>query len=118
MHIFHILFCFQDPESCGRAALTVVAEIQRGLKRWLSQVRIFKGGFPLLRNFYVSTHVNFMRVNKIKAMYGRSRVNVKVEPRSTFTLTCGVSYIAYISFTQVIFMCVRTEKLRHSGNQP
>ena len=118
MHIFHILFCFQDPESCGRAALTVVAEIQRGLKRWLSQVRIFKGGFPLLRNFYVSTHVNFMRVNKIKAMNGRSRVNVKVEPRSTFTLTRGVSYIAYISFTQVIFMCVRTEKLRHSGNQP
>ena len=118
MHIFHILFCFQDPESCGRAALTVVAEIQRGLKRWLSQVRIFKGGFPLLRNFYVSTHVNFMRVNKIKAMYGRSRVNVKVEPRSTFTLTRGVSYIAYISFTQVIFTCVRTEKLRHSGNQP
>ena len=118
MHIFHILFCFQDPESCGRAALTVVAEIQRGLKRWLSQVRIFKGGFPLLRNFYVSTHVNFMRVNKIKAMYGRSRVNVKVEPRSTLTLTRGVSYIAYISFTQVIFMCVRTEKLRHSGNQP
>ena len=118
MHIFHILFCFQDPESCGRAALTVVAEIQRGLKRWLSQVRIFKGGFPLLRNLYVSTHVNFMRVNKIKAMYGRSRVNVKVEPRSTFTLTRGVSYIAYISFTQVIFMCVRTEKLRHSGNQP
>ena len=59
-----------------------------------------------------------MRINKIKAMYGRSRVNVKVEPRSTFTLTRGVSYIAYISFTQVIFMCVRTEKLRHSGNQP
>ena len=22
-----------------------------------------KGGFPLLRNFYVGTHVNFMRVN-------------------------------------------------------
>ena len=118
MYICQILFCFQDPESCGRAALTVVAEIQRGLKRWLSQVKIFKGGFPLLRNFYVSTHVNFTRVNKIEAMYGRSRVNVKVEPRSTFTLSRGVSYIAYISFTHVIFMCVRTEKLRHSGNQP
>ena len=51
-------------------------------------------------------------------MYGRSRVNVKVEPRSTFTLSRVVSYIAYISFTHVIFMCVRTEKLRHSGNQP
>jgi len=30
---------WKDPESCGRAALTVVAEIQRGLKRWLSQVQ-------------------------------------------------------------------------------
>ena len=76
MYICQILFCFQDPESCGRAALTVVAEIQRGLKRWLSQVRIFKGGFPLLRNFYVSTHVNFMGVNKIKAMYGLSLIHI------------------------------------------
>ena len=85
MYICQILFCFQDPESCGRAALTVVAEIQRGLKRWLSQVKIFKGGFPLLRNFYVSTHVNFTRVNKIEAMYGQSRVSVNVEQGSTFT---------------------------------
>ncbi|KAL9974515.1 hypothetical protein ACROYT_G011559 [Oculina patagonica] len=30
---------WKDPESCGRAALTVVAEIQRGLKRWLKQVQ-------------------------------------------------------------------------------
>ena len=26
------------------------------------------GGFPQARNFYVSTHVNFTRVNKIEAM--------------------------------------------------
>ena len=26
------------------------------------------GGFPQSRNFYVSTHVNFTRVNKIEAM--------------------------------------------------
>ena len=32
------------------------------------------GGFPQSRNFYVSTHVNFTRVNKIEAMYRRSRV--------------------------------------------
>ena len=41
------------------------------------------GGFPQSRNFYVSTHVNFARVNKIEAMYRRSRVNIKVGPRST-----------------------------------
>ena len=50
-------------------------------------------------------------------MYGRSRVNLKVEPRSTFTFTRGLSYIASSSFTRVNFRCVRTEKLRDSGNQ-
>lgn len=30
---------WKDPESCGRAALTVVAEIHRGLKRWLISVQ-------------------------------------------------------------------------------
>ena len=43
-------------------------------------------------------------------MYGRSRVNVKVKPRSTFTFTGGLSDIASISFTHVNFTCVRTEK--------
>ena len=58
-----------------------------------------KGGFPLPRNFpYVRTTT---RVNKIGTMYGRSRVYVKVEPRSTFTYTRGLSYIASISFTRV-----------------
>ena len=46
-------------------------------------------------------------------MYGRSRVNVKVKPRSTFTFTRGLSYIASISVTRL-----RTEKLRDSGNHP
>ena len=50
-----------------------------------------KGGFPLSRNFYVHTRVNFTRINKIDKMYGRSRVKVKVEPRSTFTFTRGLS---------------------------
>ena len=31
-----------------------------------------------------NVHVNLTRVNKIETMYGRSRANVKVEPRSTF----------------------------------
>ena len=64
------------------------------------------------------THVNFTLVNEIETIYGRSRINVKVEPRSTFTFTRGLSYIASISFTRVNFTCVRTEKLRDSGNQP
>ena len=51
-------------------------------------------------------------------MYGRPRGNVKVELPSIFTLTRGLSYIVSILFTRVNFTCVRTEKLRDSGNQP
>ena len=72
----------------------------------------------LSRNFYTRTHVNFTRVNKVKAMYGRSRVSVKVKRGSTFTFTRGLSYIASISFMHVKLTCVRTEKLRDSANQP
>ena len=71
------------------------------------------GEFPPSRNFSVRTHVNFTRVNKMETMYGRSRVYVKAEPRSPFTLTRALSYIASISFTRL-----RREKLRDSGNQP
>ena len=67
------------------------------------------------RNFYLRTYVNFTRVNKIEATYGGSRVNVKV--RSSFTFARGLSYIASISFTRVNFTCIRTEKLRESGNE-
>ena len=42
-----------------------------------------KGGFPLSCYFYGRTQVNFTRVNNIKPMYGRSRVNAKVELCST-----------------------------------
>ena len=52
-------------------------------------------------------------------MYGKSRVNVKVELRSTFMFTSGLSYIVSISFTPVNVACVRTEKVSDSaGNQP
>ena len=70
-------------------------------------------GFSLFRKFYVRTHVN-----EIDAINGRSRANVKVEPRSTFTFTRNLSYIASISFTHVNFTYLLTEKLRDSGNQP
>ena len=51
---------------------------------------------------------------------------VKVEARSTFTFTRGLSvifffffsHISSISFTDVKFTYVRTEKLCDSGNQP
>ena len=59
---------------------------------------------------YVRTHVNFTRVNTIETMNGRLRVNVKVEPSSTFMFARGLSYMASFSFTRVNFTCVRTEK--------
>ena len=62
-----------------------------------------KGGFPLSHNFYVPTDVSFnwLYVNKLETMYGRSDVNVKVERGSTFTFTRGFSYIISILFTHV-----------------
>lgn len=45
-----------------------------------------KGGFLLFCNFDVRTHVN-----KIEAMYKRSRVNVNVEPRLRFTYARKIS---------------------------
>ena len=38
---------------------------------------LYKGGFPLSRNFNVRTCVKFTFADKIEAMYERSRVNVK-----------------------------------------
>ena len=69
-------------------------------------------------NFYTRTHVNFTRVNKIEAMYGRSRVSMKVERGLTFTFTRGLSYIVSISFMHLKITCVLTEKFRDSANQP
>ena len=40
-------------------------------------------------------------------MYGRSRVNVKVEPRSTFTFTRGLSYIGANLIVNINFTRVR-----------
>ena len=70
------------------------------------------GGFPLLRDFHLHTIVNFTPVDKIEAMCGRSRVNVKVEPGSTFTFTLGLLYIASTLLRRV--KCPR--KLRNCGN--
>lgn len=56
--------------------------------------------------------VNFTRVNKTKAMYEESRVNVKVERGSTCMR--NFSFIASISFTHVNFTRARTLILRDS----
>ena len=50
-------------------------------------------------------------------MNERPKVNAKVEPRSTFTFTRGLSYIASILFTRVNFTRLRSEKLRHIGKK-
>ena len=65
---------------------------------------------PLSLSFYVlKRRVKITCVNKLKARYERSRVNVKVvETRSTFTFTSGTSYIASILFTCVKYTSVRT----------
>ena len=55
-----------------------------------------KGGFLLLRNFYVGT-----RVNKTEAMYRRSSINVKVERGSIFAFPRDLPYIASVLFTHV-----------------
>ena len=56
------------------------------------------GGFPLSSYFYVRTQVNFTRVNNIEPMYGRSRVNVKFELRSTLFKRGCVTAVQFILF--------------------
>ena len=67
-----------------------------------------RGDCPLLGNYYVQTHLTFTRVNKIEDMYDRSRVNLKVEPRSTFAFTRDLLYIVSTLFTCVKVMCLCT----------
>ena len=60
-----------------------------------------KGGFPPSCYFYVRTQVNFTRVNNIEPMYGRSRVNVKFELRSTLFKRGCVTAVQFILFNFV-----------------
>ena len=65
-----------------------------GSLSYLERVKT-KEEFPMSRNFYVRTHINFgARKQNAMYTYGRSEVKVKVEPRSTFRFTHGLSYIA------------------------
>ena len=64
------------------------------------------GGFPQSRNFYVSTHVNFTRVNKIEAMYRRSSrkhkcwTSLNLRLRTSFHIHC--LYFIYARKIQVL----------------
>ena len=51
-------------------------------------------------------------------MYERPREKVKVERGSSLMFTRDLSYFASILLTRVKFTCLRTEKLRDSGNPP
>ena len=63
--------------------------------RWISTVA------------YARTRVNFSRVNKTEAMYGRSHMKVKVEPcwnfagRVAFFHTLGLFSCTHVNFTRV-----------------
>ena len=61
------------------------------------------GGFTLSRNFHLSKHVDFMRVNKIGAINGKPRGYVKVEP-------CSTQFYVYARaafHTLLYFICAR-----------
>ena len=53
--------------------------------------------FPVSRNLNVRTCVKFTFANKIKAMYERSLVSVKVEPRSTSRLSSALFILPLFS---------------------
>lgn len=77
------------------------------------------GGFTLSRNFNLSKHVDFMRVNKIGAINGKPRGNVKVEPAQlSFMFTRAQPFIHYsILFTRVKFYVPMHVKFTRQGNQ-
>ena len=85
-------------------------------RSWVIRYSVNMAANSLKADFHC--RVTSTRVNKIEAMDGRSRVSMKVERGSAFTFTGGLSYISSILFTHVNFMCIRTKKLRDSGNQP
>ena len=80
-----------------------------------SQKDLFKGKWSLAKscfkqNYCHACHTRFAVFFPLPSccvsslMYGRSRIYVKVKPRSTSTFTRGLSYIASISFTRVIYV--------------
>ena len=71
----------------------------------------------------ISAFLPCVRVKGCLEGHTRTRVNVKVEPRSTFTFTHGLPpsllLLRLSYFASFLFTCVRTEKLvGDSRNQP
>ena len=107
----------------NRAEITVLVSEQKPDPVWFSRLRSWDIRYSVniaVNSLKADFHcgIIFTRLNKIEAMDGRSCVSVKVERGSAFTFTGGLSYIPSISFTLVNFTCIRTRKLRDSGNQP
>ena len=74
-----------------------------------------KSGLPLSHSFYVRTHLNFTRVNKIEAMYKRSRVNVEFYPRSTFTFYAWpLIHYLYVIYASKFFVRSQGKVTRQS----
>ena len=72
---------------------------------WISSLA--KGGSPMSRNFYERT-----RVNKVEAVYGKSRVNLKVKRGSTFYVyERPCIQIAAILFTRAKVLCAYAHKI-------
>ena len=63
-----------------------------------------EGWFLLSRHFSEQMQVKLMHVNEIEAMYGRSCVNVKVEPRSTFMLTCSLLTLTHFIYAHKFYV--------------
>ena len=84
----------------GLSAVTgsCVTEITHCGKR-VTIFATYQGSFPVSRNFYARTCVEFMFANKIEAFHERSLVSVKVEPRSTSRLSSALFFLASILFT-------------------
>lgn len=76
--------------------------------QFILQTKPFEGGFPLSGNSNVRT-----RVNKIEAVYERSRVNVSVKLRSTISFTRDpfVDCLYFILFNGEKFRYVHPLKL-------
>ena len=62
---------------------------------------------------YVRTHVNFTRVNTIETMYGRLRVNVKVEPVLNFHV-CARPFIHGLFFIYARKFYVRSHGKKYA----
>ena len=77
--VFHVL-------STPSLSVALLRSVHAWVARRGSSLSCVRLNFPLLGNFYVRTWVKFTLANKIEAIYERSHISIKVEPRSTSRL--------------------------------